>query len=77
MKPHKATDTRAIRDGEHRRLLGLTIFLLLVVGTALIGLFYGWQAAAIGGACMLGGVGLLLFVWLCVVVIGKIAGEDR
>lgn len=58
-----ATDTRGLRRKNDRALLIAVLVILLGVGGGLIGLIYGPGAGVTGIACLLVGVGLLLFLW--------------
>jgi uncharacterized membrane protein YkgB len=57
------TDYRKTRRRQEQALLWLVIFMLVVVGTGLIGLIWGaWQALQ-GGLCLLGGAALIAGLW--------------
>ena len=64
--------TRRIQD---RQLLGLVIFVLVVGGTALIGLIWGIQSALLGGICLLGGAILIGGLLLLLNVLEKLMNE--
>ena len=77
MKPTgKPTDSRKLQSGMNRSLLWLVLGVLVIGGTALMYFAYGPQAGLVGGVCLVGGGGLVLMVYLVVVVLGKIAGEE-
>lgn len=44
--------------------MGLVVGVLLVVGTSLIGLIWGLQAALVGGACLFAGAAFIVVLWL-------------
>ena len=46
---------------------------MLIVGLGLIALFYGWPAAALGFACIMGMIILILFILLILYLIEKAA----
>jgi hypothetical protein len=58
------TDYRKIRRDQERMQVILVFFVLLVVGTGLIGLIWGIEQAIFGGACLLGGALLIGGLWL-------------
>ena len=78
MRPPKLpTDLRRLQRDMNRRLLGLVLFVLVVVGGALITAVYGIPAGLLGVACLLSGAGLIGLLWLAFSLIGRWAGEDR
>ncbi|MCS7061133.1 MAG: hypothetical protein RMN25_08185 [Anaerolineae bacterium] len=70
------TDLRRLRRESNRRLLALTLFVLVVVGGGLIAVLYGAPAAWIGVVCLLAGAGIILGLWFIFTLIGKWVGED-
>ena len=70
------TDTRKIRQEMNRRLLGLVLFVLVIVGGGLIGVIYGWSAALLGVLCLLAGAAMIGFLWWLFSALGKWAGAD-
>jgi hypothetical protein len=70
-----ATDTRALRRGEERRLFLAVIAFLLVVGGGLIFIIYGKGALVTAAACLLMGVGVLLILWLILIAIERWANR--
>ncbi len=69
------TDFRQNRRRQEKNLLYLVIFVLVGVGTTLIGLIWGMQAALLGGACLLGGAILIGGLWLLLSLIQKWVDE--
>ena len=74
--PRPPTDTRQLRRGINRSLLGLTLFVLVVIGALLIALTYGTSAAAVGFGCLMAGAGMIGILWLIFTLIGKWTGAD-
>lgn len=75
MSPRPPTDLRQLQRDLNRRLLWLTLFVLVVVGSLLIAVFYGAAAAALGVLCLLAGAGMIGLLWLVFTVLGRWAGE--
>ena len=65
------TNYRATRRKQERTLLFLVIFVLLVIGTGLIGLTWGVRSAVLGGLCLLSGAILIGGLWLLLSLIQK------
>ena len=61
------TDTRRLRKQNERWLLIAAIFLLVVVGDALIGLFIGPVEMLMALPCLLTGAGAILGLYLLLV----------
>lgn len=76
MKTRSPTDTRQIRREMNRRLLGLVLFVLVIVGGGLIGLVYGAPAALLGMLCLLAGSAVIGSLWWLFTILGKWAGGD-
>lgn len=77
MKPTgKPTDTRKLQAGINRSMLWLVLGMLVIGGTIFLYFAYGPQAGLVGAACLVGGGVLVLLVYLVVIVLGKIAGEE-
>ena len=64
---HPPTDTRRLRKQNERWLLIDAIFLLVVVGDALIGLFIGPVEMLMALPCLLTGAGAILGLYLLLV----------
>ena len=64
---HPPTDTRRLRKQNERWLLIAAIFLLVVVGDALIGLFIGPVEMLMALPCLLTGAGAILGLYLLLV----------
>lgn len=69
------TDYRQNRRRQEKKLLYLVIVVLVGVGTALIGLIWGRQAALLGGSCLVGGAVLIVGLWLLLSLIQKWVDE--
>ena len=52
-------------------MLWLVIFVLVVVGTGLIGLIWGAWHALQGGLCLLGGAALIVGLWFLLSLIQR------
>lgn len=61
---NKPTDLRGDRRRAERLLVIAVIVALLVVGSAVIGLVYGWPAVITGLICLLPGAAGLALLWL-------------
>ena len=70
------TDYRRTRRKQERNLLYLVIFVLVVVGTGLIGLIWGVNSALLGGLCLVGGAALIGGLWLLLSWLQKIIEEQ-
>ena len=62
---------RQIRKDENKSYLYMVIFTLVVVGSVLIGLIYGWGALLTGVPCLLGGALMILLPWWALTLIEK------
>ena len=69
------TNYRKTRRDEERRLVILVILALIIVGTGLIGLIWGAEAAMLGGLCLLSGAILIGGLWLLLNLVQKWIGE--
>lgn len=69
------TNYRKTRRNQERALLVLVIVVLVCVGTGLIGLIWGREAALTGGLCLAGGAVLIAGVWLMLSLIEKWVGD--
>ena len=69
--PDAPTNYRKNRRNQERKLLFLVLFVLVVIGTALIGLIWGLDSVLTGGLCLLGGGVLISGLWLLLSVIEK------
>jgi len=58
------TSYRQNRRNQERNLLFLVIFVLVVIGTGLIGLIWGIRSAFLGGICLVSGAVLIVGIWL-------------
>jgi hypothetical protein len=57
------TNLRQHQKDDDKKMLFLVIFMLVVVGSGLIGLIFGWQALLTSIPCLLGGALLILVPW--------------
>jgi hypothetical protein len=74
-KERPPTDYRKIRRDQERMQIFLVFFVLLVVGTGLIGLIWGIEQAILGGICLLGGALLIGGLWLGLSLLQRLLGE--
>jgi len=58
------TDVRRYRRRTERHLLVAVLVMLVVVGSALIGLIYGWRSTFTALLCLLPGALLIVVLWL-------------
>ncbi|MCP4421043.1 MAG: hypothetical protein GY805_30905 [Chloroflexi bacterium] len=63
--------SREIRKNNNRSFLIMVIFTLVVVGSVLIGLIYGWLAILTALPFLLGGALLILLPWGLLTLIEK------
>ncbi len=75
-KSNPPTNLRESRRQAERQLAWWVVFFLVVVGGLVISLIYGWQAALLGVACLMGGAALFSLLWLIVSLIGRWAGDE-
>ena len=71
MTRRQPTDLRKQRAQLYRGLTLLAVFVLVIGGGVLIGVFYGASAGLMGLACLLAGSGLIGLLWLVFTLIGK------
>ena len=69
------TDYRRKRRQQEKSLLYLVIFVLVVIGTGLIGLIWGMNAAFFGAVCLVGGAILIGGLWLLLSVLQRFVGD--
>ncbi len=69
------TNYRANRRRQERMLLFLVVFVLVVIGSGLIGLIWGPQSAILGGFCLAGGAALIIGLWLLLSLLQKFVDE--
>jgi hypothetical protein len=58
------TDTRQVWNRLERRLLAAVLVSLVVVGSLLTGIIFGWPSALTGLLCLLPGALVILLLWL-------------
>ena len=71
----KPTNFRKTRRNQERNLVLLTILVLVVGGSSLIGLIWGLRAFVLSGICLVGGGVLIALLWLLLSLIQKLV-ED-
>jgi membrane protein YdbS with pleckstrin-like domain len=71
-RPHRPTDMRAYRRQTERRLVIAIVFMLVLIGSVVIGLIYGWPAVLTGLLCLLPGAGVFLLLWIVLSVIERL-----
>jgi hypothetical protein len=69
------TNFRKTRRDQERTLVILVMLALVIVGSGLIWLIWGANAALLGGLCLLGGAVLIGGLWLLLGLIQKLVGE--
>lgn len=62
--PPRPTDLRRHRRQTDRRLLMAVLISLVVVGSVLIGLIYGWRSVFTALLCLLPGALIIVLLWL-------------
>ena len=67
---------RRLRREMDRRLLGLAIVVLVLIGSVLIAISYGTSVALVGLGCLLTGAGLIGLLWFIFTLLGKWAGAE-
>lgn len=60
----KPTDMRAYRRRSERNLVIAVVVAFLIVGSAIIGLVYGWVSLITGLLFLLPGVAIFVLLWL-------------
>jgi hypothetical protein len=68
---HPPTDYRGMRKQHERQLLVGAIFLLVVVGGGLIGLFFGLGEMLAALPCLLAGAGAIAGLYLFFALLGR------
>lgn len=74
-KPNKPTDMRAYHHQTERRLVVAIIFMLVLGGSVVIGLVYGWPAVFTGLLCLLPGAGIFLLLWIVLTIFEYLSQE--
>ena len=69
------TDYRRKRQQQEKSLLYLVIFVLVVIGTGLIGLIWGMRAAFLGAVCLVSGALLIGGLWLLLSVLQRFVSD--
>ncbi len=73
--PYKPTDMRAYRRQTERRLAIAVILALVLIGSVVIGLVYGWPAVFTGLLCLLPGAGVFLLLWIVLSVVERLSRD--
>jgi protein-S-isoprenylcysteine O-methyltransferase Ste14 len=73
--PNKPTDMRAYRRQTERRLVVAIIFALVLIGSVVIGLVYGWPSVFTGLLCLLPGAGIFLLLWIVLTIIERLSRD--
>lgn len=73
--PQQPTDVRQYRRRTERHLLVAVLVMLVVVGSAMIGLIYGWRSIFTALLCLLPGALLILLLWLFLSGIERLATD--
>jgi hypothetical protein len=73
--PNKPTDMRAYRRQTERRLVIAIVFILVLAGSVVIGLVYGWPAVFTGLLCLLPGAGVFLLLWIVLSVVERLSRD--
>jgi hypothetical protein len=60
----KPTDMRAYRRQTERRLVIAIVLMLVLAGSVIIGLVYGWTSVFTGLLCLLPGAGIFILLWV-------------
>ena len=74
--PKKTFDRRRHRAQSERNFIIAVILMLLIGGSVVIGVVYGWSSVLTGWLCLLPGVGALLLMWLVLHIIEWIVKEE-
>ncbi len=70
-KQRSPTSYRQTRRRQERTSLFLVIFVLVGIGTGLIGLIWGARSAFLGGICLVSGAVLITGIWLLLSLLEK------
>jgi hypothetical protein len=73
--PNKPTDMRAYHRQTERRLVIAIVFVLVLIGSVVIGLVYGWPAVFTGLLCLLPGAGVFLLLWIILTVFERLSQD--
>ena len=73
--PKKPTDMRAYHRQTERRLVVAIVLMLVLVGSVVIGLVYGWTAVFTGLLCLLPGAGIFILLWAFLTGIERITRD--
>lgn len=73
--PNKPTDMRAYRRQTERRLVIAIVLMLVLIGSVVTGLVYGWPAVFTGLLCLLPGAGVFLVLWIVLTVFERMSQD--
>jgi len=65
------TNLRQHQKNDDKKMLYVVIFVLVVLGSGLIGLIFGWEAWLASIPCLLGGALLILVPWGLLTLVEK------
>jgi len=71
----RPTDLRQYRRQTDRRLLVAVLVMLVVVGSVLIGLIYGWRSVLTALLCLLPGALIIVLLWLFLYGIERLTAD--
>jgi hypothetical protein len=71
----RPTDMREYRKKLERRLVIAVVIALLVVGSIVIGLVYGWRSVFTGLICLVPGAAILGLLWLVLGWLERVANR--
>ena len=74
--PKNAFDRRQHRRQSERNFIIAVILMLIIGGSVVIGLVYGWPSVLTGWLCLLPGAGALLLIWLVLHIMERIVQEE-
>jgi len=74
-RSHKPTDMRAYRRQTERRLAVAIVLMLVLIGSVVIGLVYGWPAVFTGLLCLLPGAGVFLLLWIVLSAVERLSRD--
>jgi hypothetical protein len=75
--PGKPTDLRAYRRQTERNLVVAVVVVLVVVGSVLIGLVYGWPAVVTGLAFLVPGATVIVLLWLFLTSVERLTNDNH
>ena len=73
--PNKPTDMRTYRRQTERRLVVAIVLTLVVIGSVVIGLVYGWPAVFTGLLFLLPGASVFLILWIVLTIFERLSQD--